>query len=189
MVSQARVPADYPSESDIKAAYEASKQALASPTQYRLAQIFISAPDGANAAKLTAALRKANDIEAKIAKSDFSQLAQEQSEHAESAGRGGDRGYLPENRMAPEIVTAVRGMKAGEIVGPVKTAQGLHFFKLLDKKPGVVPTLAEARDTLSAALRTRRAQELERTYLTNLDAKLGITVNQIELAKLQPTLK
>jgi parvulin-like peptidyl-prolyl isomerase len=189
VVSQAQVPADYPSESDIKAAYEANTRALTSPTQYRLAQIFISAPDGADPAKLTAALRKANDIEAKIAKSDFSQLAREQSEHAESASRGGDMGYLPDNRMAPEIVTVVRGMKEGEVVGPVKSAQGLHFFKLLDKKPGVVPTLAEAHDTLSAALRTRRAQELERAYLSGLNDKLGVTVNQIELAKLQPTLK
>jgi hypothetical protein len=34
----------------------------------------------------------------------------------------------------------------------------------------------------------RRAAEFERDYLMELDAKLGVTVHQIELAKLEPTL-
>jgi peptidylprolyl isomerase len=188
VATQTRVPAGYPSEAEIKAAYEANQQALAAPTEYRLAQIFINAPDGADPAQLLAALRKANDVESKLATSDFSELARTQSEHAESASRGGDLGYLPENRLPPAIAALVHGLKGGEVVGPVKTAQGLHFFKLLDKKTGAVPTLAEAHDALVAALRSRREQELERAYLSSLNDKLGVTVNQIELAKLQPTL-
>jgi hypothetical protein len=58
----------------------------------------------------------------------------------------------------------------------------------MDEKPGTVPTLAQAHDTLVSALRQRRASDLERAYLSQLDAKLGVTVNQIELAKLEPTL-
>jgi peptidylprolyl isomerase len=188
VASQAKVPASYPSEAEIKAAYDANQAALAGPTQYRLAQIFVSAPDGADATKLNAALRKVSDIEAKLAKSDFSQVAQSQSEHAESATRGGDLGYVADNRMAPEVVAAVRALKVGDMIGPVKTAQGLHFFKLLDKKAGPVPALAQVHDALANALRTRKASELERSYLTTLNEKLGVTVNQIELEKLQPTL-
>ena len=53
-------PAGYPSEDEIKSAYEANKQALAAPTEYRIAQIFISASDGGDSSKLAAALRKAS---------------------------------------------------------------------------------------------------------------------------------
>jgi peptidylprolyl isomerase len=189
VASQAAVPAGFPSEDEIKAAYEANKAALAPATEYRLAQIFISAPDGVDPAKLAVAIKKAADIGTRIPKDDFSKLAQEQSEHADSASKGGDMGYLPDNRLLPEIAAAARDLKPGAVAGPVKTSQGLHFLKLLDRRVGAVPTLAQAHDGLAAALRARRAQELQQTYLTDLNSKLGITVNQIALAKLQQSLK
>lgn len=52
---------------------------------------------------------------------------------------------------------------------------------------GVSTQLAEVRERIVNALRARRAQELEQAYLNDLAAKLGIAINQIELAKLQAT--
>jgi peptidylprolyl isomerase len=189
VVAQGEVPADYPNQDEIRTAYEANKQALATPTEYRLSQIFISAPDGADPAKLTVALKKADAIGVRIATADFSKLAQEQSEQPESARKGGDLGFMPENRLSPQLAAIVRNLKTGEVAGPVKTPQGLSFIKLVDKKVGAVPTLADAHDQLAAAMRARRATELEQAYLKEFNAKLGVTVNQIELAKLQSTLK
>ncbi len=188
IASKAAIPADYPSETDVEAAFNANRQALAAPTQYRIAQIFISAPDGGDPAKLATALRKAADIAGQIATGDFSQLAQQKSEDPQSASRGGDLGYLPANRILPDILAAVGHLKPGQVVGPVKTAQGLHFLKLEDEKPGVVPTLAQAHDSLVTALRARRTAQLRQAYLSTYSARLGMTVNQIELAKLQQTL-
>jgi parvulin-like peptidyl-prolyl isomerase len=94
-------------------------------------------------------------------------------------------GYLPDNQLAPEVLAAVRGLKAGETVGPVRSAQGLHFFKLLDRKAGASLGFAEAHDALAAALRARRANELGQAYLAALNARLATSVNQIELARLQ----
>lgn len=182
------VPSDYPSEAELQAAYAANKQALAAPTQYRLAQIFINAPDGGNPGKLAAALSKAVDIAHKLPTSDFAQLARSQSEDTQSASHGGDLGYLPADRMLPAILAAVRSLQPGQVAGPIKTAQGLHFLKLLDSKAGQVPTLEQVHDRLVVALRNRRAAQLEQAYLTSYDAKLGVTVNQIELARLQSTL-
>ena len=128
-------------------------------------------------------------MKTKVATGDFGQLAKEQSEDAESAAKGGDMGFLPDDRLLPGIAAAVRGMKVGEVVGPVKSPQGLHFLKLIEKKEGTTPALAEVRDRLVAAMRARRAEELQQAYLNELGTKLAITVNQIELAKLQPGLK
>lgn len=169
IAGQTKVPANYPSEAEIRAAYDANQAALTTPTQYRLAQIFINAPDGADPVKLGAALSKATDIAGKVAKVDFSQLAQSASEDAESAGRGGDLGYLADNRMAPEVLAVVRTLKVGEVAGAVKTAHGLHFFKLLDKKPGAVPPLTQVHDALANALKSRRANDLQRAYLASLN--------------------
>jgi peptidylprolyl isomerase len=189
LASHAVVPADYPSDAEIQAAYEASKASLTTPTQYHLAQIFISAPDGTDATKLQAALTKAAGLRGKVGAADFAQLAREQSENADSASKGGDLGFLPEDRLLPGIAAAVRGMKVGEVAGPVKSSQGLHFLKLIEKKDGATPPLSEVRDRLVAAMRARRGEELQQAYLNDLGTKLAITVNQIELAKLQPGLK
>jgi len=189
-VSSQTAPAPgYPSEAEIKAAYDANQPALAAPTEYRLAQIYVSAPDGGDAAKTAAALRKTADIAARIGRADFAQLAQDQSEQAESAGKGGDMGYVAENRLPAEIAALARNMKPGEVIGPIKTAQGMHFLKLLDRKAGAIPPLPEVHDRLAAALRARRSTELQQNYLAAMNTRLGITVNQIELARLQPTLK
>lgn len=186
LASQAAVPASYPAEADIKAAYEANQKALTAPTQYRIAQVYIALP--ADPAPLAAALRKAGEVSAKLPGTDFAKLAQEYSKHAGSAARGGDMGWLPDNQLAPEVLAAVRSLKVGDEAGPVKGADGLHFLKLLDRKPGAALTLAEAHDALAAALRTRRANELAQAYLAALNGRLAISVNQIELAKLQAAL-
>jgi peptidylprolyl isomerase len=188
IASEAKVPADYPSEAEIQAAYTANQKALAAPTQYHLAQIFIAAPDGGDPIKLAAALSKAAGISSRIGSADFAQLARQLSEDTQSASRGGDLGTLPEDRLLPAIVAAVSGLQPGQVVGPIKTSQGLHFLKLVDKKGGAVPSLAEIHERLAGVLRAQRANQLQQAYLSAYDAKLGVTINQIELAKLQGSL-
>jgi parvulin-like peptidyl-prolyl isomerase len=128
----------------------------------------VSAPDGSDSTKLAAALRKVTDLAPKVSSGDFTKLAREQSEHAASAPQGGDLGFLPENRLVPEIAAAVKTMKPGDVVGPIKTAQGLHFIKLVEKKAPTPKSLTEVHDALANALRTRRKQELEQAYLNEL---------------------
>jgi peptidyl-prolyl cis-trans isomerase D len=123
-----------------------------------------------------------------VANTDFSTLARQQSEDSASAGGGGELGFVAENRLVPAVDSVVRSMTVGQVAGPIKTQQGVVFIKLLDRKAGTLPTLAQAHERLVAALRNRRASLLEQTYLTQYSAKLGVTVNQIELARLQQTL-
>lgn len=179
---KAQVSGDYPSEEDLRVAYEANRGALVAPAEYRVAQIFISAPNGIGADRLAVAMRKAADVGSRIPGGDFAALAREYSDHAETATRGGDVGMLPANRMLPEIVAAVRDLEVGAAVGPVKTSQGLHYVKLLERRNGSALTLEQVQPQLVTALRARRAQDLEQGYLTELDARLGVTIDQIALA-------
>ena len=139
--------------------------------------------------QVSAALTKAADIGKKVTTGDFAALARTSSDHAESAAKGGDLGFLPENRLLPEVAAAVRTLPVGQTVGPVKTAQGLHYLKLTEKKVGAIPELATIKPSIVNAMRETRTQQLEQAYLNDLGARLGISINQIELAKLQPSLK
>jgi peptidylprolyl isomerase len=138
---------------------------------------------------VTEGLKKVADIQSRIAGGDFAQLARQYSEHAESAARGGDLGLLPESRLLPEVRLAVRELPLGAVVGPLKTAQGLHFVKLIEKQAGPVPALAEVRDGLVTALRQQKAAELQREYLARLAQGAAISVNQIELGRLRTALR
>jgi peptidylprolyl isomerase len=184
VAKQGAVSPDYPSDEDLGLAFEANQVSLTPPVQYRVAQIFVSAPNGIDAARLATAMRKAADVGSRIPGGDFAELARQYSEHAESAQRGGDVGLLPASQMLPEIVAAVRNLEVGDTVGPVKTSQGLHYIKLLERATPPPPTLESSRETLRAALRTQRARELERAYLAKLNARLAVNVDQIALAQL-----
>jgi parvulin-like peptidyl-prolyl isomerase len=183
---EAAVPAGYPSESDVQAAYDLLKQRA--PYEYHLAQIFVSAPDGADADKLDAALSKTAAVRKQLASEDFAQVARQLSDDP-SAAKGGDLGFLPATQLLPAVLTAVQSLTPGETVGPIKTADGLHFLKLIERKQTPLPALAVVHDRLVTALRARKQAQLEQSYLRGLDAKLDITVDQIELAKLQQSLK
>jgi len=189
IANKAKPAANFPSDDEVRAAYESNKTAFAAPTEYRISQIFISAPNGADATQVAAALAKVADLGKKVPGGDFAALAKANSDHAESAAKGGDLGFLPENRLLPEVAAAVRNLPVGQTVGPVKTAQGLHFLKLNEKKVGAVPEFATIKASIAAAMRDTRTQQLEQAYLAELGNHLGISVNQIELAKMQKAAK
>ena len=183
----ARAPATYPTEDDVKQAYEANKSALAVPAQFQLAQIFVSSPENADKATATAAAKKATDLAAKSqAKgADFAKLARENSEHKDTAPKGGELGWLPDSQMIPEIRAAVGRIDKGDVTGAIRSASGWHIVKVLDKKPAGVRPLAEVHDTIVTQMRLRRSQEIERNYIDGMVSKSQLTVNQIELPKLQ----
>jgi parvulin-like peptidyl-prolyl isomerase len=65
----------------------------------------------------------------------------------------------------------------------VKTAQGVHFFKLLERRAVAVPTLAALHDQIADALRQQERSLIAKAYLEQASREAGITVNQIELSQ------
>jgi parvulin-like peptidyl-prolyl isomerase len=189
MADVAKPPANFPSDEDIKNAYDSNKAALSVPPQYQLAQIFVAQPETADRATATAATKKATELAAKaqVKGTDFAKLARETSDHKDTAPNGGDLGWLPENQMLAEIRAAVLKMEKGDVSGPIRSSNGWHIVKLVDKKPASVRPLPDVRDTIANQIRLRRAQEMERAYIDSLISKSQITVNQLELPKLQTT--
>jgi peptidylprolyl isomerase len=187
----ARPPESYPSEAEIKAAYDQNAASFAVPKQYRVSQIFVLAPPESDKAGYARAEKNANDLAAKVRakNADFAAIAKASSEHAESAAKGGDMGWVAEDNLIPELREPVAAMKKGMIGGPVKAARGWHIVRLEDVKEASVRPLAEVRDQLVAALRMRKAQETEQAYLTFMTNKNPVNLNDAEVTRLQGTLK
>jgi len=187
MSDLARPPAGYPSEEEIKKAYEANKNAFPAPAQYNLAQIFLSSPENADKQAAAAVQKKAADLAAKARTkgTDFAQLAKESSDHKDTAPKGGDLGWLAENQILPEIRAVAEKMEKGDVSMAIRSPTGWHIVKLIDKKPPSTRPLPEVRDAIVNQMRLRRAQEMERKYMEEMVARSQPTVNQVELSKLQ----
>lgn len=177
-------PAGYPAPADLAAAYEANQSQFAVPPRLRLSQVFIAAgADAADKAKTIA--RKA----ARLSESEFAALAREQSEHAESAPKGGDLGWIALPSLAAEFREPVGQLAVGAVSAPLQTADGWHILRLAAREPARVRSLDEVRDTLVKALRERRAAELRREHVQALARSAEPAVDQIALQALMSRLK
>ncbi len=61
---------------------------------------------------------------------DFASLAAAHSKDQSNAQKGGDLGWFPKGRMVAEFEQAAFKAKVGEVVGPIRTAFGLHIIKV-----------------------------------------------------------
>ena len=187
MNSVARPPEGFPSDTEVKAAYDQNAASFAVPKQYRISQLFVLVPADGDKAAVTKAQAKAADLatKAKAKGADFNALAKGASEHAESASKGGDMGWVAENALIPELRDSVSRLAKGEIAGPIKSPQGWHVVRLDDVREKSTRPLAEVRDQIASAMRMRKAQETEQAYLTFMTNKTPVSINEAELAKLQ----
>lgn len=186
IAEQGTPPASYPDAAQIEAAYEAGRKHP--PIEYHLADIFVRAPDGTDPAKLAAALRKIAHIEAQLPTADFAQLARADSDDPETAAKGGDAGFTAADRLIDDIADAVKGLKPGEVAGPIKSAGGFHFLKLIATRTPDPPTLDSVRQSLIAQLRDRERKSLETLYMRELSDRLNIRIDSAALGRLQAGL-
>ncbi|MFJ3047934.1 peptidylprolyl isomerase [Herbaspirillum chlorophenolicum] len=165
--SMTQVPADYPSDADIKAAYEQNKAGYNLPATYRVAQIYLqTSPNDAAGNKKVA--EKAKSLATQARSGDFAALAKAESQDQNSAARGGEVGTLALTDMLPEVRDAVAKLKPGQVSEPVQAAAGIHIVKLIDAQPARTATLDEMKPRLQAALRQQRQQQLVQAYLATL---------------------
>jgi len=181
VASLSRPAADFPQEAEVRKAYEANRAEFARPRQWHVAQIYVASADGE---------KKAADLakRARASGGDFAALARASSEHAESAQRGGDIGWVGEGQVLPEVARALAKLKPGEVSDPVRSSQGWHVLKLLEERPASQRSLEEVHDALSTALRTQRARDNEQRYLDELLSKTPLAVNEVALQGLRDDL-
>jgi parvulin-like peptidyl-prolyl isomerase len=183
--SVTKLPADFPSDAEIKQVYDARKAELTLPKQYKLAQIFIA--NGTDPAKAKA---KADALAKQVKSGDFAALAKSNSDEPRSAANGGEVGLLPEDSIQPAIRKALTGLAKGTTAGPIELGDGHYFVKILDIQDPRTATLDEVKPQIVTALRTERQKLNRQAYLQRLQSQAPITLDEIALpALLKPEEK
>jgi len=147
--------------------------------QYRIAQIVVTPrkepqirnrknDDATNEAE---AQRKVKMLMDRLnSGADFAQLAMDYSEDMNTAGTGGDLGYVPEsalNQSDPALKKMVLGLKPGQVSPPIQLKEGYRILKLITREsPGLRGiTDPQVQQTIRDTLRNRKEQLLRSAYL------------------------
>ncbi|WP_419902421.1 peptidylprolyl isomerase [Kiloniella sp.] len=102
-----------------------------SGTQKRIFEIFLGVDTASEESKIR---QQANDVVATIKNGGrFSAIARQVSQ-SNSAGLGGDLGWLQTGQMSPELQTAVAGASTGSLVGPIRTTRGFYILLVQDER-------------------------------------------------------
>ncbi|MEO8616192.1 MAG: peptidyl-prolyl cis-trans isomerase [Luteolibacter sp.] len=168
----------YPSEEELKSAYETNKEKFVVPRSFQLAQIYIAK----DKSKLEATLKQ---LKAKNA--DFASIAKSSSEDPASAAQGGMIGWLSEDQIQPEIRAKLPKLTLNTISEPIQLTDGWHILRVLDIREAHTPTLDQIRDNFVTRLRAEHAQTKRQEYLAQLIKDHPIAINEIELARVVAT--
>lgn len=111
------------------------KNYYADNKEYRTAHILFRLRAEPTPEEVKTGFAQSMDIYATLEKSpeDFPKLANKHSQTT-AAPVGGDLGFQPPTRLAPEYYEAIKGQKVGYITKPVRTQMGYHIIKILGVK-------------------------------------------------------
>jgi len=120
------------SDAEIDAAL--ATQAAGGP-QYHLAHLLVATPENATPDQIALAQKKIDGIKDLIDKGemDFSAAAVRYSD-SPNALEGGDLGWRSLDEVPASFAQAIRGMQAGQIIGPTRGPSGFQLLKLVETR-------------------------------------------------------
>jgi peptidyl-prolyl cis-trans isomerase D len=147
-------------EQDLKTYYDQNASRLGGQEERRASHILVAVPKGAPAAEREKAQAKAAELLAAVKKApdSFADVAKKNSQDPGSAANGGDLDFFARGAMTKAFEEAAFALKKGDISGLVETEFGYHIIKLTDIKSPKQKTFEEMRPELEAELKKQQAQ-------------------------------
>jgi len=157
------------SDREIEAFYVQQVRQARAGDRARVSHILVKVAPSSGAAALAERRRRAEAILARAkAGAPFAELAKRYSDEQESAGRGGMLGWVDAEELPAELRDVVLGLSAGELGGPVRTADGFHIVRVLGWEASDVRPLEEVREQIRMRLMEEQMEHQERVWLADL---------------------
>ncbi len=131
---------------DVDALVDQQRAAAGLSTQYNIAQILVTVPEGASEATLAERRGRAEAALARVQGGEpFAQVARQVSEDSNRAA-GGEIGMRPADRLPDPFVEAVRQLEPGAVSPTVlRSGAGFHVLKLVDRRDAGGLTIVQTR--------------------------------------------
>jgi peptidyl-prolyl cis-trans isomerase C len=160
--------------------YKAHQEDFKTRETVRARQILIKFKPSASAEDKKKARAKAEEILEKAKRGeDFAKLASEFSDDAGSKTKGGDLGFFPKGKMAPELDKVAFSLKPGEVSDIIETASGCYLIKVEDKKESVLEPYDKVKDKIKekvfADFKKARVDEFVEKAMKDSGTELNLT--------------
>jgi peptidyl-prolyl cis-trans isomerase D len=117
---------------------------------------------------------KADDVLKQLkAGTEFSKLAEKNSDDTSTNNKGGDLGWIVRGQMSPDIEAATFALKPNETSGVIAAPYGYDIVQVLEKEPARLRPLEEVKGEILGTLRTQVGFERMQTLGDQVRAELA----------------
>ena len=132
------------SESEVDNYLAAENNTAVKHEDLNLAQILVRVPENASPEQVAARRQRAEEVLRQLKTgADFAKTAATYSDSSDALN-GGDLGWRAQDRLPQLFLDAVANLKPGEVSGIVKSGNGFHIIKLVDRRNASVADKAGA---------------------------------------------
>ena len=163
------------SPEEARAYYETNSQEFQTPATVHARHILMRVDANATPEEDTAARVKAEAALDRVkGGEDFATVANEVTEDPTNAGKGGDLGFFPRERMVAPFADAAFALQPGQISDLVKTQFGYHVIKVEERRDAGLLAFDDVSDQLVQNLEQQATGVGIRSFLEREKAKLKI---------------
>ena len=153
-------------DEELKSHYDKNQASYVDPAQYHLFQMSVKSADKA------AEVKKQLD-----AGKSFVELAKAESID-DAKDNGGDKGFVAETQLEPEILGALKALQADKVSGPIKIDEDLYVLaKYSEKKDGGVKTFDSVAAQIRRELANQKQQDAYKAELEKMKKEVTFVLN------------
>lgn len=166
-------------EDDMRLYYKMHQEDFKTPEMVRARHILIKVDKSASEENKKKAREKAESVLKRIESGeDFAKLASELSDDPGSKKNGGDLGFFPRGKMAPDFEKAAFSLKPGAVSGIVESPYGFHIIKDEEKKDAVMEPYDKVKDKVRgkvlAEFKKARVDEFVQKAMKDAGAEVNL---------------
>ena len=163
-------------EEDVRKNYQDNLAKFTDPAEVKVQQIFFVIPQLATEAQVASIRQEALSIlERARSGEDFAELAGKYSQGPE-AREGGVLGFFKHNELRPELEESAFKLQPGKVSGLIKSPEGVHILRVLERKGGEPKPFAEAQNQVRSEMMQAESDRQFQEWMRALRAKAHIEI-------------
>ena len=163
-------------EEDVRKNYQDRLARFTEPAEVKVQQIFFVIPQLATEEQVASIRKEALSILERARRGeDFAELAGKYSQ-APEAREGGVLGFFKHKELRPELEEAAFKLQPGEVSGLIKSPEGLHILRVLERKGGEPKPFAEVQNQVQDEMMQAESEKQFQEWMKALKAKAYIEI-------------
>jgi peptidyl-prolyl cis-trans isomerase SurA len=163
-------------EEEVRKNYQDNLTRFTDPAEVKIQQIFFGFPQWATQEQVASIRKDALAILERAHRGeDFADLARKYSQGAK-AREGGVLGFFKHKELRRELEEAAFKLQTGEVSGLIKTPEGLHILRVLERKGGEPKPFAEVQSRLRDEMMQAESERQFQEWMKALKAKAYIEI-------------